>query len=81
MTIAIRRTLPVLISFYMTLTLAGCATTTATLATEEPARHSVKELDDEHLAGDAAAVQAVALLQHAAGVGVAHGEAQRVRGE
>jgi len=31
----------------MALTLAGCATTTATLEPEVPAMHSVKELDDE----------------------------------
>jgi len=53
MTITIRRALPVLIMLYMALTLAGCATTTAstTLAPEVPARHTVKELDDELIAG------------------------------
>lgn len=51
MTTAIRRALPVLIILYMALTLAGCATTTATLAPEVPAMHSVKELDDEQVAG------------------------------
>jgi phospholipid-binding lipoprotein MlaA len=51
MTIAIRRALPVLIALYMALTLAGCATTAATLPPEVPAMHSVKELDDEIVAG------------------------------
>lgn len=47
MTTAIRRALPVLIALYMALTLAGCATTSATQPQEIPAMHSVKELDDE----------------------------------
>ena len=51
MTIAIRRALPVLIALSMALTLAGCATTAATLPPEEPAMHSVQELDDEVVAG------------------------------
>src|SRR5512137_1636123 len=50
---AIRRALPVLIGLYMALTLAGCATTAVTtpLAPEQPARHTVKELDDEVVVG------------------------------
>jgi len=51
MTTAIRRALPVLILLYMALTLAGCATTAATQPQEIPAMHSVKELDDELIAG------------------------------
>lgn len=51
MTTAIRRILPVLIALYMALTLAGCATTAATQPKEIPAMHSVKEFDDEALAG------------------------------
>ena len=51
MTIAIRRALPVLVALYMALTLAGCATTAATMPPEVPAMHSVKELDDEAVAG------------------------------
>jgi phospholipid-binding lipoprotein MlaA len=35
----------------MALTLAGCATTAATMPPEVPAMHSVKELDDEVVAG------------------------------
>ena len=51
MTTVIRRAIPVLISLYMALTLAGCATTAATQPQEIPAMHSVKELDDEVFAG------------------------------
>ncbi len=41
------RTFPVLITLCLALTLAGCATTVATLPPEEPAMHTVKEIDDE----------------------------------
>jgi phospholipid-binding lipoprotein MlaA len=51
MTTAIRRILPVLLALYMALTLVGCATTAATQPQEIPAMHTVKELDDEALAG------------------------------
>ena len=49
MTISIRRAYPVMIILTLALTLAGCATT-ATLAPEQPAMHSVKEFaDDENI--------------------------------
>jgi phospholipid-binding lipoprotein MlaA len=49
MTISIRRAYPVMILLYLALALSGCATT-ATLPSEVPAMHSVKEFaDDENI--------------------------------
>ena len=46
MTVTFRRVYPVIITLYLALTLAGCATTTANLPPEQPAMHSVSEVDD-----------------------------------
>src|SRR5512137_3059902 len=53
MTVTIRRVYPLLIALCTALTLSGCATTASTtgMAPEVPARHTVKELDDEVVAG------------------------------
>jgi len=55
MTVTLRRAYPVIITLYLALTLAGCATTTANLPPEVPAMHTVSEVDDqtvEFLEGD-----------------------------
>ena len=47
MTVTIRRVSPVLLILLLVMSLAGCATTATSLPPEEPAMHSVSELDDE----------------------------------
>ena len=51
MTVTIRRFYPILLALCLALTLAGCATTAASLPPEVPAMHSVSEFsDDENIA-------------------------------
>ena len=53
MKIAISRAYPVMITLFLALNLAGCATTTTNLPPEEPAMHSVKEFtEDENIIGN-----------------------------
>jgi phospholipid-binding lipoprotein MlaA len=50
MTDIYRRAYPVILGLFLALTLAGCATTTANIPPEEPAMHSVSEVQDETVA-------------------------------
>jgi len=50
MIVTIRRAYPIITAMYLALTFCGCASTTPTLPPEEPAMHSVSEIDDDYIA-------------------------------
>ncbi len=50
MIVTIRRAFPVLTALYLVLNLVGCASTRPARPPEEPAMHTVREIDDEYVA-------------------------------